>query len=774
MNAETTKYLHTDSLPKQTNVISSMDRTVLLPNEILIVNQVNIMDLKEVYLQILNTEDFKKFKEIIIIADQITVKNKTTIGLEYDQKSITILSRSIHLESSLNIVNDQIDNNSQIKCNLYVNQLSGPKKISIINNDAIVKILNPKKPKISLTALIGPGKETVFSNYSGIQKNNSAKGDFYFSLMTIFQNAFYESRINPNLAISQFNWINESSRNLLDESRFQHLAVRSANISLKLQNNITTTSSFVPILSFNRYKTILNPLLDYGTKIEDYYTHFIDVKRSYGDRKQDIKRSIKEIDGKTGLVEDYIIDLQKKIKSTNQELVNLHFLSQEQVIKIEDAKIVFEEAIKEKAAEEAISVLFKVVKGVGEVASGNPSGIIDGIKSAEKLKELIEQLKKLLDAMKKIYQVFEQMKKFYDLINKNPDTNKKTKLDEFIKEDKPIQDRDWALLRETINLQLKPMAIDKKGGPDYLEGLYGLIIYGQSVNTTQAKITTLQYEVISLLMKKRMYIAQKEKLKSYIQEEEHNEEYFREASLYMKQNYLDVKFDVLHKLDRFNDAYRYWALENSDLTRLSGHNQIAEMTDLKVKLEEKINKGFRNLYNDQETPVFCRISLPLTAQEVEALHQGKKLWKQITLDDKGLEDWSRVRLKTVEVYLKGIEEGIKYYVFLENSGVFQDRYMGNRYLFKMESSRKIPFSSITKKLTQEQSSTFSTIQNDTTPGRGAVNLQSNENFPLPTPFTNWSIRLNKNYTKGKKNEMDVSQLTHIQLIFRGTALGTEE
>ncbi|KAF0449314.1 hypothetical protein F8M41_002503 [Gigaspora margarita] len=229
-----------------------------------------------------------------------------------------------------------------------------------------------------------------------------------------------------------------------------------------------------------------------------------------------------------------------------------------------------------------------------------------------------------------------------------------------------------------------------------------------------------------------MYNKIEERLEQRIQIENKSQD--GEIKLLLFEHLINIKYCMTLFMEKYRSAYKYWTLSESKL-KLSVTKEFNETV---------INKMFEDLddvFNDR--PRLKKTTIEFKDKYIDEFKQNNSVIIDIPLDCNELNNYARLRLRALRIYLKGvgsINESIGLYI--NHSDTFSDRDKNNNvYYFKSDPKREGFEYKVYKDhsaecdLNEKYKIVFDNIY---------YKLEDKDYSFAPTPFSQWEISLYPN------------------------------
>lgn len=782
---------------------SGLSKIEAISDSKVVIRQLQITDLSKA-VETANKK-LANWQQLNIYADQIqldlgAVDAGYTLDMG-DRSSLTIVARSIAFtgEGTFSITNMRAGHQASVRVLVQDYQATNP--IVLVGGTGqkpATQMLSTKT--ISNSANLG-ASVSIHPFFTGTVApvEWTVGSEFYWLLLQTFQSAFALSEANPTQAKSMFQWIADNTVAIKWEadSTGQMTMLGSQAVSMLQRLSRPTGVFYVPLLEgysdvlkdqaqeASQYEATFNTFM---TQVTDYKLAAQNARTLIGDDllgsqiKYD-QTLIKNAETKLSLAQ---ADLRAKIT----RLTNLQ-------IPLTQTESAFKEAVDEwkkqaeiKAYVELATFAIKLGSSIASEDYGAlievPSKVIDMATEFDEIAEkgglsgdTYTDLNSVNQLLKNIGTQSNQIVKYANTSNtvynyaKNgdtapsaPDTAKQPVID----------GTQWQVLSKTwdntlslfnassYNQSVADAATQLKTQIDILA------IYGQAVTSAQLAIVNLQEQLSQLHLQQNFHAQQKALVDQYADQLEKDEKGFYETALLVRQRYMSVKRSFLLMLEDYNDAYRYWALrsplETTELIGTVANSTISAMPTVATTIDKSATKALENFASESrpENIVFY-YNLALSDADKTTLVNGDTLSFTLSYDDNalGLQYWDRARVSDVSINLVTTtgEGPHTLTMSVQDNGVYEDRF--NQIPWSFTAEKVVPFPPTTNNIA------LADMQNIGLQTKGAIKNLSQDDSTLyqPSLCTTWSFQIRSTITPS-----DLANVSHVQLHFTGTAIGT--
>lgn len=341
---------------------------------------------------------------------------------------------------------------------------------------------------------------------------------------------------------------------------------------------------------------------------------------------------------------------------------------------------------------------------------------------------------------------------------------------------------DWDIFRVTVEGMLQPMeeqAAGENGSKAFLDAtikykteLNKLAIYGKAVVTSQIAVVQFGRETANLMLQKQISDNQRIRLESYIAQLSQDAAKDEELMQLLFERQLGIKRWLYLSLLNYKRAYRYWALQDSDvkfsITQLASEferNKTQIDTDFQDALQ-RFKPRVPQTLNRAEV-IIPAVNEGLYKDVIKNLIETGETRFRIYPEEEKFAGFERVRLDRVRVWLEGVtaSDQIPVRLSITNIGSFSDRLtvLINQDGQELEELQLFTFSGAISERTFAYQGVIGDANQIIVDGDVAQDMRVF--YSQPTPFTEWIVKVPSD------RKFDLSPLTALRLEFSGTVIG---
>ncbi|CAG8830480.1 24990_t:CDS:1, partial [Racocetra persica] len=215
-----------------------------------------------------------------------------------------------------------------------------------------------------------------------------------------------------------------------------------------------------------------------------------------------------------------------------------------------------------------------------------------------------------------------------------------------------------------------------------------------------------------------------QRLKELIKNYETREDCYNEIALTLFERLINTKFWMSTYMENYLYAIYYWSLSKSNV-KLSV-----------IKNTEQHKKDYHTIYDELES-IYSKFRgstqpskyiIQLDGKCTKKFKNDRFVTFEISLDHEKLLTTQHVRLHEIKVFLNKVgNEGDEIFLYISNTGEFADKFENEKYFFKSEPTRN-------KVFRYNVSGEILTH----------ALFDDSDVYFVPTPFSQWTIRLEKN------------------------------
>lgn len=731
--------------------------------------------------EVLATADKHKSAIVYIIAD---IVNMPIADIQLFNRGIFIISRRLVCSSS--VVTMDFKSNNAATFMLFATEISGELKINTCGPQEEAK-------KFALTDFPGLGihvKHVDFktelvnlnSEHLKLITNNPVHPlpgvELQLTLSSLYQFSTRLVDSEPAAARAILGWVKAASQNnvVLADLYYQSSALL-GELTLEASN-----LNFVPLLSPVIYETVAGAYL---AAVGNYETQYNLITRDSTSKADQIKAGNQMLTyfNNTAAFTDSLIaqavsNLDAATNAYGQAQANMTFTS----IACMRAATDFEIGVAIWKQDQALKAAFEICMAVGTfaasigamcvgdaAAAGAAAGAVakagaaasaaaDSATTVSKFATAIGNLSKAMSKLENIAKMLQNTFKFMSALR---DAAKKMDYTKAVT-DFEIPDAgdisgqaEWDIFRLQVDDMMKGAESENiAGAADYRQQLDILSIYGKAQSTAQATMVQVTQELARLYMQKKVSINMINSYKDYLKALEGDIAIDKNTlhNVYVLQ--MNMKTYMYMAIRNYTRAYKYWAMSKSLVTP-SILKSAAELTEdvatMKTDYADALKK-FEPKPQDFEISDEG-FSVNITDPDaIKSFIEDGQLTVLVDKDTEVFQDLERVRITKVRAWIHGINVAKMLKVSIRTSGIYADEYQKENF----------SFSSNPTKLTFAYHNEDGKIIIDT---EGAITEELKAAYFKPTPFTEWTISVDKKVPRNQVNKITLS--------FAGSAIFTK-
>ncbi len=616
----------------------------------------------------------------------------------------------------------------------------------------------------------------------------------------IFASLLYDQR--PDLALDQLIWLKDWSG---ESSALLPIFFRSSSLATLLLSQINARkngAAFVPYLTQKVYTYLASAFVAEARQYESDWRELSTQKLL---TEQGIKLARTLLDNQT-YQSEYVAKLLEQAELNYRNAVDAVDAAKKNLddaeLKVKLVKIDFEEiGVKDWEREQIIGAIIKLATaaitfGVGiaamvatDGAAGGAAaaGAIDTAKAVEEaakigsevaklakdLKEVMEKLKKIVEALKKLYEFSKEIVAAAGDIKKAQEYAEKMK--------KMDIDTGGADITASFQWQLYQLSADaaiadpvEKGiayAMDLKLAIDAVAIYGQALAAAQVAAVKAGQDYAAVQLQKELAKQQQDRLREYVDSLKADEPPIIAMMQEFYQRYVDAKSSLFAAIVGYRAAFFYWALDESSIQPKvidsvdkidTGLRDLTAITLDRKNALERFNPPPQDLTNTR---------IVIDSQEVlSKFREGNSAVWSIALNASAFSDLSRVRLRTVRMWLEGAvpPSSARITVHMETAGNYLDRFEGTKFQFTSKPLQRIFRYRVSDKREgtpnwRFENGTYGYIEVD-----GTVDDEVRYAYFEPTPFSEWTIKVNPS------EGVNLSGVTKITMEFAGSVIPDTE
>lgn len=737
----------------------------------------------------------------VIYADVLNIDNQTNWLLQ--STGLVIFSRRIEVGTDASILLDY-QKTSSAQLVIFALEFTGQLEVSAVKDSKQQPIIfNLSQANICPGVSIGDESGTPTSQAlklsQGIGFQLPEDLQLYLNNAFIYASLLYDQ--NQSLALSIFLWVKGWAS---QSDQMEELFYRSTSMSSLLNSQINASNNgavFVPYLSTQIYTSLAKAFAGEASKYESDYQQLSTQKVLTDDGIELAKTLVANSQSET----NYVTALLKQANSNwenavaavskaqsnfnNQKIVVSGIAAKFQQIGIPD----YEREQTIKAIVSLVSAVVTFGAGIAAMAVGDEAaapaaaeGAINSAKTvanaastgaevaktASKLSELMAKLKKLVAMLQKVYELANAVKTVADNIG-----SAKGQIEVIQKMQDTTDGADlsaadgWAIYKiQADDVLQDPINKKIEFAEEYKQALDILVIYGQSLSANQLAVIKAGQESAALTFQLHYAQQKQANLQQLVNKLKAGEKPILEMMQQFYQKYLDRKSSLFAALKNYQASYFYWALRKSSVrpkivdsvTDLNAG--IHDITEIVMDQANALNQFFpqpqpmKNILFEIEDPSILK----------ELHENGQTTWV-LPIDSMDFAGLNRVRLSNIQIWLEGAKlngNSDSIYMNITTAGNYLDRYKGTNYQFDSKPlTRSFKYKVASDGLNPDWRFDNGELGFVQIPGE--VDKEVAYAYFVPTPFSEWTISLEKN-----NQGLDYSNISKITMYFEGTAIGS--
>jgi len=733
--------------------------------------------------EVLATADKHKSVIVYIIADIVKMP---AANIQLFNRGIFIISRRLVCNSS-SVVTMDFSSNNAATFMLFATEISGELKINTLGPKA------DENKNFALTDFPGLGIHVKHANYKTqivdlyskdlkLITDNPAHPlpgtELQLTLSSLYQFSTRLIDAEPGAARAILAWVKAASQNNipLADLYYQSSALL-GELTLEASN-----LNFVPLLSADIYETLAGAYL---ASVANYETQYNLVTQDAVSKADQIRAGnqmltyFSNTDTFTdSLIKQAVSNLDAAKNAYDQAQVNMTSANLASMRAAAD----FQAGIAIWKQDQTLKAAFDICMAVGTfaasigamcvgdvAAAGATAGAVaeagkaaaaaaDSAKTVSKFATAIGNLSKAMSKLENIAKMLQNTFKFMnDLreVAKKMDYTKAVTDFEIPDAADISSQAEWDIFRLQVDDMMRG-AEDASiaGAAEYRQQLDILSIYGKAQSAAQAAMVQVTQELARLYMQKKVSANMIESYKNYLKALEGDIATDKNTlhNVYVLQ--MNMKTYMYLAIRNYTRAYKYWALQDSSVTPSILKTAAVLTTDvanMKKDRAEALEK-FKPKPSDFKASEEGYSVHITNADAIAAFIKDGQITIAVGMDTEVFENMHRVRLNKVQAWLHGIKATKMITVTICSSGIYADRF----------NNEKFSFSSTPAELTFAYHEENGEIFIDTP---GAISKELQAAYFQPTPFTEWTISVNK--------KMPRSQVNKITLSFAGTSIHTK-
>jgi hypothetical protein len=731
-----------------------------------------------------------------VYADVLNIPDETNWLLQ-NGTALFLVARRIQTGANVTVSLDYRSGNSATLV-VFANEIEGGiRAVAVTQSEPRVFDISkaPAKGGVQIHARDGAPEESELDRARGLALQISKIVNQVFLREFIFASLLYDQR--PEIALDQLIWLKDwtgESPDLLG------IFFRSSSLAALLLSQINARANgaaFVPYLTQSVYTDLAAAFVAEAKQYEADYRALSTQKVI---TEQGIKLAKTLLDNQI-YQREYVTKLLAQAKSNYDnaaaavDSAKKNFDDAELNVKLVRAD--FEEIgvpdwrrakIIEAVIELATGVITFGVGIAGMVATGGATGgaaaaeAVQTVKAVEQaaktgseiaklakqLKEVMEKLKTIIEALEKVYEFSKAIVAAagkIDQAQKYADQMKKIDLD--------TKGVDLSAAFEWQIYQLNSdatLAGPVEQGIEFAMALKlavdAVAIYGQALAAAQLAAVKAGQDYAAVQLQKELAERQEKRLREYVDSLKVDQAPIVEMMQEFYQRYVDAKSSLFAAIVGYRAAFFYWALDQSSIAPkvIDSVDQI----DTGLRNLTAIALDRKNALERFDPPPQDLASARVSIEDPKVLEkfrkEGTAVWS-VGLGVEAFRDLSRVRLRTVRMWLEGAQPGSSSQVSVNmyTAGNYLDRFQGTPYQFTSKPLQRLFRYRVSAKREPNfawrfENGTYGYIEVD-----GKVDDEVRYAYFEPTPFGEWTIKV-------KTQDVDLSAVTKITMEFAGSVI----
>lgn len=721
-----------------------------------------------------------KYAQVQVYADILRISQ----DIQLEKLTLLIVARKIEVVDSCTI---QISEKSQGLL-IFAQELAGTLQFASMDSPQTVQWTLNQIPAKSVGLEVYVEQGQVAHTLTARIKNDMVRWlrPLRLLLTTQFQLAAALFTTHPIETQALLDWIIFITRGATEASDLH----KQSEALLARSLLTSSTTIFVPALSLNAYEREVQALFTSVKAYDVQYERFTDRQISLAEHQAMVRLMIQHnkatIDAHKQLIA--LADQTLKQASASAEQAKVKYKAQQSQVK--SAQIHFEYGMEVWQSDQYWAAVSKMFLAIGDFAfsvgaaiasggAGTAEAIESGFNALNALVTLIGEVDSIAQQMQQVLESMEQLDKLnkqidaliaslYAIAQQNPSTELALPATGPSEGDLISGQVEWdAFQAATAVFLQQPLNIPIEGAAEYKLELDKLAIYGKAYLAAQAAVIKAAQELLQLQIQAQVSQSQQQPLQDYLQMTVEQEETYKAVLQLLFQQRLNMKCWLFLAVQNLVWAYQYETLTEKEPvpTITTPALQLEEILASLVRKHNTIRESLNPPPQSAQTrQIITALEVPLSAYDgvVAALQQRGSATITITLDEQAFRGMERVRVTKWRCVAQGVSipQGRRISFTLESSGVLMDRWQGQTYQFAaMPSIRKFVYENAypdtPQTITDEVLNVQHAIMVD-----GTVAEEQKTNYYRPTPFTQWTLKLDD--TQGI---IDLSTLQSLKLIW---------
>lgn len=773
--------------------------------------QTNIGDLKSL-IQRANTDPvWKAWKHIVIYADRVEFdfEQKPVFGVDMSgRESFTLVCRQWNFRNKGKFTFFDLGGDPQVRVQVLAQELlrdghplaSDDRPLFLINGEgddegaALALDAQGVNCAVQMDAI---ASQALFRAGRTAPSDWTVGSDFYWLLLSTFQQAVWSLASEPSEARSMLRWLQSNTTGITwgDDTGLEMPAIGIQAASQLTRMDRPKTPYYVPKLGLAIQRELISTDASEASALESKFNQYLEQKTDLETRRTLAKQIQGEIGTRIDVVDNKIenlrenklkpalAEMKQNIKAFDQQRAGLKNKNDDRATAapgpLERARAAFETKIHEVEKNAEAKLFMTVFEGVvtlGAAVATGGAGAVGEVSQVGKIAQLIDQLKKVVELL-------ESLDKLLNAANAIADAAGKVEGSQATQSAIALPDSsaaasmtqtEWKTLRERWDAALDPLVSNDELGAvaaSYRAEGRVLLIYGQAAMNARITIADLQGQLVELMMNRHLWEAQNQRIQAFIDNTRGQEDEVDQVALLLQQRYLATKRELLLEIQAYNDAYRYWALDDAPSAGIDLRTTLADIAGMAGTDAQMAHAEAERLqsFTSLSKPAQCRIFHTLSEDDKQALQAGEAVHIPV---DFGLEiepgsqsrlfsGYERVRVMHAEVYFGGFTDadGLHYHATITDNGVYRDRWKSLPFDFVSEATLVRPSAHQLGDFPEPEAdhhgfkNSIST-SSETVPSSALSG--SGDPYYQPTVFTTWSVQLEHDQAENNSIPWDTS------------------
>lgn len=540
----------------------------------------------------------------------------------------------------------------------------------------------------------------------------------------------------------------------------------------------------VPALRLDDYVDLASVTQTALRAVEADHRSLLDRQLSVGDQKQAATHLLAHYEAAKTFADQLLAQAAEETARASEAAQQARTRLDERGRDVADKERAFKAGIEAKKAELERQAVTSVVLGVlalgagialvcatgGAAAPAAAAGAAqvakagaDTARQVSRLVELLKTIAKVLDAIKKIQGYYALLKSAYEAVHQPLEARQRAEaagqaLPDPLDPQDDMSEADWAEFMVGLDASFKP-ALDQgiPGADEFLLAMRKLAIRGKDLVSTQANLDRAQQRFQQCLWQTLRDQADIDDIRRRIALMDRKNRPGTVLMAYTAQLRDQLKFRLVHAIERMADAYRYAALAEPGVSPNIGSSG-AELAKMLADIHQALVKA-----RETRSTVSTWGPEALVEDAPDALatlrRTGSMSW---SIGPENFADLERIRVRDIRVWLRGDVGVHKFNIRIGSSGDYVDRLGGRVFEFVSQPlDRTFRYERDPRGPDADRwgQPVRVTLKADHADGEG--------DYFEPTALTTWTIELPKSFNPG----LDLAAITGVAIEFAGSATG---